>query len=114
MIDRQPITAKPGITPCQYLSGPDMGFEDTDTIEDYADWCIRSQDERRLTDGTGYARMQAGGLITAKSAISQNVREGAGKRPAEASEVLEAWHSLRLMTEAEVRVNRPLAYGTDD
>ena len=108
VIDRQPITANPDTAPCWYLSAPDMGLEDTDTMEDYAAWCVRDQDVWRLTDGTGYARMDGGSLVAARSAISQNVRAGAGERAADAAEVLEAWNSLRLMTEAEVREHRPL------
>ena len=106
VIDRQPIATNPETAPCLYLAAPDMGLEDTDTLDEYADWCVRDGDEWRLTDGTGYARMENGALIAVTSAISQNVRAGAGERAADATEVLEAWRSLRLMTEAEVREQR--------
>ena len=106
VIDRQPIATNPDTAPCLYLAEPDMGLEDTDTLDEYADWCVRDGDEWRLTDATGYARMENGSLIAVKSAISQNVRAGAGERAADATEVLEAWRSLRLMTESEVREQR--------
>jgi len=107
VIDRNPITANPDTAPCWYLAEPDMGLEETDTIDDYAAWCVRDGDEWRLTDGTGFARMENTSLIAAKSAISQNVRADAGERAADASEVLDAWRSLRVMTEAEAREHRP-------
>jgi hypothetical protein len=103
VIDRYPIATNPDIAPCWYLSAADMGFEDSDTILDYASWCIQDHDLWRRTDGTGYAWMENGSLIAVKSATSENVRPGDGQRSANAGEVLEAWESLRPMTEAEVR-----------
>ncbi len=106
VIDRSPIASNPEITPCWYISGPDMGLEPTDTMEDYASWCAKEGELWRLTDGTGYARMEEGSLIAVSSATVDNVQVADGKRPANAEEILEAWNSLRLMTEAEVREHR--------
>lgn len=106
VIDRSPIASNPEITPCWYISGPDMGLEPTDTMEDYASWCAKEGELWRLTDGTGYARMEEGSLIAVTSASTENVQLADGKRPANAEEVLEAWQSRRMMTEAEVRKDR--------
>jgi hypothetical protein len=103
VIDRNPIATNPDIAPCWYLSAADMGLEDSDTIQNYASWCVQGHDLWRLTDGTGYARMENGSLIAVKSATSENVQAGGGERSANAGEVLEAWDSLRVMTEVEVR-----------
>lgn len=103
VIDRNPIAANPDSAPCWYLSAANRSLKDTDTIQDYASWCIHDRELWRLTDGTGYARMENGNLIAVKSASTENVQAGGGARSASASEVLEAWDSLRPMTEAEVR-----------
>jgi hypothetical protein len=106
VIDQKPNSANPDIDPCWSLAGPDMGLEHTDTIQDYADWCVQEGALWRLTDGTGYARMEGDSVIAVRSASTENVKKADGKRPANAKEVLEAWNSLRMMTEAEVRKDR--------
>jgi len=105
VIDRYPIARNPDIAPCWYLSAADMGLEDTDSMQDYATWCVQDQDVWQRTDGTGYARMEDGVLIAVRSAVSENVQAEDGQRSAKANEVLQAWNSLRFMTEAEVRTH---------
>jgi hypothetical protein len=102
-VDRGPIVSNPAVNPCWYLSDGTVEVTETDTLEDYASWCVRDQDEWRLVDGTGYARMDGGTLIAVKAALDQHVDVAGGNRPASASEVQVAWDTLRLMTEAEVR-----------
>lgn len=106
VIDRYPITTNPSTVPCRYLSDTSRILDETDTLEEYADWCVADGDIWRLTDGTGYARMDGDSLVAVRSAIPQNVRTDEGERPANPAEVLEAWNSLRMMTEAEVRADR--------
>ncbi|MCP2030732.1 hypothetical protein L1277_000796 [Okibacterium sp. HSC-33S16] len=106
VIDRNPIPTNPETTPCWYISAPNMGLEPTDTMQDYAAWCVQEGGLWRLTDGTGYARMEGDSVIATTSASTENVHLAGGARPASPEEVLEAWDSLRLMTEAEVRKSR--------
>ena len=105
--DPNATNANPEILPCWALGPPDMGLEDTDTMEDYSAWCVEDNGVWRLTNGTGYARMESGAVIAARSALHENVTFAGGERPANAEEVLEAWGSLRPMTEDEVRAFWP-------
>ncbi|KFF58739.1 hypothetical protein JF66_16325 [Cryobacterium sp. MLB-32] len=105
VIDRNPRASNPDIAPCWYLADVDMGLEDTDSMQDYVTWCTHDRDLWKLTDGTGYARVQDGSIIAVRSAIRENVQSDDGQHAANAGEVLQAWNSLRFLTEAEVRTH---------
>jgi hypothetical protein len=109
VIDRHPLMPlNPDIGPCWYILDVTAGIEvaETDTLEDYASWCVLDQGVWRLVDGTGYARIENGGVIAVSPAATALVQPAEGQRPPNAEGVLEAWTSLRPMTEAEVREHR--------
>ncbi|PRY68348.1 hypothetical protein B0I08_10450 [Glaciihabitans tibetensis] len=109
VIDRQPLVAtNPETVPCRYIVDVTAGvvIEETDTLQDYSSWCVFDQGIWRLVNGTGYARMDNGSVITVTSASSAHIRADNGQRPATPDEVFSAWNSVRPMTEIEVREHR--------
>ncbi|RWZ46143.1 hypothetical protein ELQ90_16085 [Labedella phragmitis] len=96
-------TSNPDITPCWYLIRETLPLEQTDTLADYASWCVKEGDVWRMVDGTGLARMEDGDLIAVRPAFDPDVANVGGSRPANADEIAAAWATLRPMTEAEVR-----------
>jgi hypothetical protein len=103
VLDVNPLIFDTGVGPCWYLAEPNLALDATDSLDDYAAWCTKEADVWSLTDGTGYARMQDGGLVVVKAAADVEVGLVGGDRPADATEVAAAWQTVRPMTEPEVR-----------
>jgi hypothetical protein len=82
VVNWHPSGNKSDTAPCRYLAGPDMGLEDTDTMQDYVAWCVQEGGLWRITDGTGYARMEGDGIIAVRSASAESVQVANGVRAA--------------------------------
>ena len=69
-IDRYPSETKPNSTRYPALAEARILLEDTDGMQDFVTWCVQDQRVWKLTDGTGYARMEDGALIAVRSRVS--------------------------------------------
>lgn len=95
--------SNPEIQPCWYLTRETLELSVTDSLADYASWCVRAGEEWRMVDGTGVARMEDGEITAIRPAFDPDVALVGGDRAADADEIAAAWASLRPMTEDEVR-----------
>lgn len=93
----------PEVQPCWYLTRETLELATTDSLADYASWCIKEGEEWRMVDGTGIARMENGEITAIRPAFDPDVALVGGDRAADADEIAAAWASLRSMTEDEVR-----------
>lgn len=92
--------------PCWSLADPNLSLdlEPTDSVDDYASWCVADAEGWTLTDGTGFTRAWDGGLVIVKGADHFGVVAAGGGQPAVAEEVAAAVASLRPITGEEMRL----------
>jgi hypothetical protein len=89
--------------PCWWLAAPNTPLEMTDTLEGYADFCVRDADGWARPDGTGVVRIEGDRMIAVVGAHDEYLDLPGASRAADAGEVAAAAGSLRELSEAELR-----------